>query len=170
MKLASIAKILACKNRLLEKCSLSLQDTNLVRFLLHESKLKCMSEKKVLHSWICKTSLSGWKLRCKIFAKISISSPYNPKKKSSEKKMFKTKVVDNFTLYLANFFILTKSQKCGSDSQKCLAEYCPKSFFDQNFCKLTEHYQNFLCTWKLIFPPYLLISTCLFATFFYGPL
>ena len=46
MKLASIAKILACKNRLWKKCSLSLQDTSLVRFLLHESKLKCMSEKK----------------------------------------------------------------------------------------------------------------------------
>ena len=67
--------------------------------------------KKVLHSWICKTSLSGWKLRCKIFAKISISSPYNPKKKSSEKKMFKTKVVDNFTLYLAIFFYFDEIAK-----------------------------------------------------------
>ena len=39
MRLASIAKILACKNRHERKCSLSLEDTDLVHFLLHESKL-----------------------------------------------------------------------------------------------------------------------------------
>ena len=137
----------------------------LLQFLLHECKPKCMPERKVPNSYLCKTSLNGWKLRSKILAKISIPSHSNPKKKLSEKKIFKSKVVDNFRWRF--FFILTKSQKCGSDSQKCLAEYWSKSFFDQNFCKLTKHYENFLCTWKLFFPPDLLISTCLYATFFF---
>ena len=43
-------------------------------------------------------------------------------------------------------------------------------FFGQKSWKLTEHYLNFLCTWKLIFPPYLLIATCLHATFFWATL
>ena len=45
-----------------------------------------------------------------------------------------------------------------------------EGFFGQKSWKLTEHYLNFLCTWKLIFPPYLLIATCLHATFFWATL
>ena len=146
MRLASIAKILACKNRLQKKCSLSLQDTGLLQFLLHKCKLKYMLIRKVLNSYLRKTSLNGSKLRCEILAKISISSPSNPKKSCQRKKCFKQKLQTILRYRWRIFFILTKSQKCGSDSQKCLAKYLPKSFFDQNFCKLTEHYENFLCT------------------------
>ena len=49
MRLASIAKILACKNRHWRKCSLSLEDTGFVQFLLHKSKLKFMLERKGLN-------------------------------------------------------------------------------------------------------------------------
>ena len=69
------------------------------------------------------------------------------RKKSRQRKNVKNKSCRQFYVIGGDFFfILTKSQKCGSDSQKCLAKYWPKSFFDQNFCKLTEHYENFLCT------------------------
>ena len=40
-----------------------------------------------------------------------------------------------------------------------------RDFFVQQSWKLTEHYQNFLCAWKIIFPKYLLIATCLCANF-----
>ena len=42
-----------------EECSISLQSTDLLHFLLHESKFNCMSEKKVLNSFILKMSLNG---------------------------------------------------------------------------------------------------------------
>ena len=112
-------KILACKNRHWRKCSLSQEDTGFVHFLLHESKLKFMPERKLLNSLLWKMCLIGCKLRWKI--------PY--------------------ILYV---FLLSKG------------------FFGQKSWKLTEHYLNFLCTWKLIFPPYLLIANCLYTTFFFG--
>ena len=63
-----------CKNigmqKLTEKkFSLSMQYTGLLKFLLHECKLKCISERKVLHSYLCKMSLNGGKLRSKILVK-----------------------------------------------------------------------------------------------------
>ena len=46
-----------------------MQYTGLLKFLLHECKLKCISERKVLHSYLCKMSLNGGKLRSKILVK-----------------------------------------------------------------------------------------------------
>ena len=62
------------------------------------------------------------------------------KKKLSEKKMVKTKVADNFMFQVEIFLILTKSEKCGFESQKCLAKYWPESFFDQNGLFAIQHY------------------------------
>ena len=62
-------KILACKNWHWRKCSLSLEDTGFVHFLLHESKLKFMPERKVLNSLLWKMSLNGCKLRWKSLQK-----------------------------------------------------------------------------------------------------
>ena len=42
-----------------EECSISLQSTDLLHFLLHEFKFNCMPEKKVLNSFILKMSLNG---------------------------------------------------------------------------------------------------------------
>ena len=52
--------------------------------------------------------------------------------KKLSKKMVKTKVADNFMYWVEFFFILTKSEKYGFESQKFLAKYWPESFFDQN--------------------------------------
>ena len=42
-----------------EECSISLQSTDLLHFLLHEYKFNSMLEKKVLDSFILKMSLNG---------------------------------------------------------------------------------------------------------------
>ena len=138
--------------------------------------------KKVLHSWICKTSLSGWKLRCEIFAKISISSPYNPKKKSSEKKMFKTKVVDNFTLYLANFFYFDEIAKMWvwQPKMSCwvLSEviFWPK-FLQINralsklFMHMKTHFSSISFNLDLSFCNFFLWTTLMYSgTRMYGPI
>ena len=51
----------------------------------------------------------------------------------------------------------------------CMYFHCPKVFGTKSW-KLTKHYQNCLCTWKLIFPLYLFIAICLSANFPLGPL
>ena len=72
---------------------------------------------------------------------------------------------------MANFFHFDEFAKMWVWQPKTSCwVYCPKSFFYKFFCKWTEHYQNFLCTCKLIFPLYLLIATCLYANFSDGPL
>ena len=91
-----------------------MEDTGLVRFLLHESKLKCMPERKVLNSLLWKTFLNGCKLRLK-------------------------------TLHKSHTF--------------CMYFHCLKGFFGQKSRKLTEYYQNFLCTWKSFFPHIFLSPT-----------
>ena len=72
------------------------------------------------------------KIALQNLCKNSIPLPSYMQKKLSEKKMVKTKVADNFMYQLEFFFILTKSEKCGFESQKCLTKYWPESFFDQN--------------------------------------
>ena len=59
MRLESIAKKIGMQKLTFEECSISLQSTDLLHFLLHESKFNCMSEKKVLNSFILKMSLNG---------------------------------------------------------------------------------------------------------------
>ena len=88
-------------------------------------------------------NVSKWvKIALQNLCKNSIPLPsYMQKKKLSEKKMVKTKVVDNFMYF---FLFLTKSEKCGFKSQKCLAKYWPESFFDQNGLFAIKHlYESF---------------------------
>ena len=46
MRLESIAKKIGMQKLTFEECSISLQSTDLLHFLLHESKFNCMPEKK----------------------------------------------------------------------------------------------------------------------------
>ena len=53
-------------------------------------------------------------------------------KKSCQRNKWLNKSCRQFYVLGIIFFILTKSEKCGFESQKCLAKYWPESFFDQN--------------------------------------
>ena len=84
---------------------------------------------------------------CKNF----IFLPSNPQKKIVREQNDWNKSCRQYYVIGDNFFILTKSQNCGLQNQKCLAEYCLKSFFDQNGLFAFEHYYNFLMHMKTHF-------------------
>ena len=66
--------------------------------------------RKVLNSYLRKTSLNGSKLRCEILAKISISSPSNTKKIVREKNVL-SKSCRQFYVIGDDFFYFDKIAK-----------------------------------------------------------
>ena len=64
-------------------------------------------------------------------------------KKLSEKKMVKTKVADNFKYQAEIYFILTKSEKCGFESQKCLANIGRSHFLTKMVFLQSSSFTNF---------------------------
>ena len=74
--------------------------------------------------------------------------------------MVKRKVVDNLTLQVVIFSILTKSLKCGLESQKCLAQYRPKSFLTKMVLLQSSIIKIFYALENSFFHHIFFISTC----------
>ena len=83
------------------------------------------------------------------------------RKKVVREKNVKNKSCRQFYVIGGEFFLFWQNRKNVGLTAKNVLLSIGQSHF------LTKIFANFLCTWKLFFPPYLLISTCLYATFFF---
>ena len=89
----------------------SLEGMGLIRFLLHESKLRCMPERKVIYRVLWKSSLNGCKLCCEIFAKIWFLHTLIRKKKIVREQNGLNKSCRQFYVIGGDFFLFWRNLK-----------------------------------------------------------